>query len=257
MSFKKPVEEYFDYASEHGLSHIEIDLIKEHSFIETFTEERITNLRSLSKKFGISLSLHTPTTNNPSDKISLIRDANIAYLKKCISVAHELHVTHITTHSGYCIGFAHWKKSALERLVTNFKDIIQECERLKVNIALENVNPMPKDSEFYTLGDNIQELEYIFSQTESPYMKMCLDLGHANTNEGPVTYIQNFSDKIINVHFHDNMGKLDDHLNVGMGTIPWQKVTDAFKKIKFNGPFVSECFKAKPHEAKEDLLKYF
>ncbi len=86
---------------------------------------------------------------------------------------------------------------------------------------------------------------------------MCLDLGHANTNEGPVTYIQNFSDKIINVHFHDNMGKLDDHLNVGMGMIPWKNVADALKKIKFQGPFISECFKSKPHESKEDLLKYF
>ena len=52
--FEKPVEEYFTYAVQHGLNHLEIDLIKEHSVIETFTPQRILNLKELSQKYNIS-----------------------------------------------------------------------------------------------------------------------------------------------------------------------------------------------------------
>jgi sugar phosphate isomerase/epimerase len=62
---------------------------------------------------------------------------------------------------------------------------------------------------------------------------------------------------IINVHFHDKRGKNDDHLDVGEGTIPWKEVTTALKKINSSGPFISVCFNAKPHEAKEALLRCF
>jgi len=253
----KPVEEYFDYAQEHGLTHLEIDLIKEHSFIETFDEERIRNLKKLSEKSGITLSLHTPFTINPSDKIPMIRDANIAYLKTCVSVARKLNATHMTTHLGYFMGFADWKQQSLERLAANLKEVIRDCEGLKVKLALDNVNPMPKDSEFFYIGDNVPDLEFLFSKLESPYMNLCLDIGHANTSEGPLVYIQNFGKKIVNVHYHDNRGKYDDHLDIGEGTVPWKKVADALKELKFYGPFISECFKSKPHEAKDALLRYF
>lgn len=257
---KKPVEEYFDYASKHGLTHLEIDLIKEHSSIETFTTKRISNLKKLSKKFGVTLSLHTPYTINPSDKISMIRDANIAYLKRCVLVANKLDATHITTHIGNCNGLPSWtwmREEALKRLVTNFKEVLKDCKKFKVKLALENVNPLPKDSEFFYLGDNLKDFEFLFSKLKSPFLNLCLDVGHANTNEGLLAYIQKFGKKIINVHFHDNNGKYDEHLDVGEGNVPWKKVADAFKKIKFFGPFISETFKAKPHESRNALLKYF
>ena len=256
----KPVEEYFDYASEHSLTHLEIDLIREHSFIETFDKERIDNLRKMSEKFKISLSLHTPYSINPSDRIPMIRNANIAYLRKCVSVARILHATHVTTHIGYCNGLPSWtwmRQRALERLVLSFEEVLKDCQEFEVKLALENVNPMPKDSEFFYLGDNLKDFEFLFSQLESPYINLCLDTGHANTSEGALAYIEKFGKKIINVHFHDNMGKFDDHLGVGEGTIPWKEVADAFIKTRFFGPFNSECFKSEPHEAKDALLRYF
>jgi sugar phosphate isomerase/epimerase len=254
---RKPVEECFGYAAEYGLAHLEIDLIRESSFIETFDYERISNLRGLSEEFGITLSLHTPFTVNPADKIPAISDASIAYLKRCVSVAHELDATHVTTHVGYCLGVKPSKQKALTRLAANLKQVLQDCRKLDVNLAIENVNPMPKGSELFYLGDSIEECDYLLSELESPYLNLCLDIGHANTNEGPLAYIQKFGNKIVNVHFHDNNGKTDDHCDVGEGTVPWKKVAESLKRINFWGPFVSECFNSEPHEAKVSLQKYF
>jgi sugar phosphate isomerase/epimerase len=254
---RKPVEEYFGYATEYGLSHLEIDLIRGHSFIETFDAKRIGNLKGLAEEFGITLSLHTPFTVNPSDKIPTIRDANIAYLKRCVSVANELDATHVTTHVGYCLGVRPSKQKALTRLVANLKQVLQDCRKLDVKLAIENVNPMPEGSELFYLGDSIEECEFLLSELDFPHMNLCLDIGHANTNEGPLAYIRKFGKKIINVHFHDNNGKTDDHLDVGEGTVPWKEVAEALKRIGFIGPFVSECFNSKPHEARDALLRYF
>jgi len=254
---RQPVEDCFGYAAEHRLDHLEIDLIRESSFIETFDAERINNLRNLSENFGISLSLHTPFSVNLSAKIPTIRNATITYLRRCVAVAFELNATHVTTHIGYCLGVKPSKQKALNRLVGNLKQVLLDCQEFSVKLAIENVNPMPEGSELFYLADSIEECEFLLTELDSPYVNLCLDIGHANINEGPLTYIEKFGKKIINIHFHDNNGKTDDHLDVGEGTIPWKKVVDALKAINFCGPFVSECFNSKPHEAKNALLKYF
>ncbi|MCW4005954.1 MAG: sugar phosphate isomerase/epimerase [Candidatus Bathyarchaeota archaeon] len=257
---EKPVGEYFAYAREYGLAHLEVDLNVEHEFIETFDAKRITNLKKLSKEYAVTVSLHTPFSINPADRISMLRRANVAYLKRCVQVASDLAATHLTTHIGHCNGLPEWnwlRRQGLEQLVLSLKETLSLCKEHDVVLALENVNPMPKDSEFFYLGDNINDFEFLFSQLPSRYLKMCLDTGHAHTAEGVTTYIEKFKDKIVNVHFHDNNGKNDQHLNVGDGTIPWQQVAQAFKNAGFTGPYISECFKTTPHQAKADLQKYF
>jgi len=257
--FVKPIEEFFEYVSRTGLEHMEIDLIAEHSYLETFTQERITNLKNLADEFQINLSLHTPYSINPSDRIEKIRNANITYLKGCVSLAEQLNATHITTHIGYYIGLqssTERRLEALERLVLTLQEVIQRCEENNIKLALENVNVLSEFSVLSLLGDNINDFAFLYSKINSPLLKMCLDTGHANITEGVVVYIENFKDKIINMHFHDNMGEHDQHLNVGDGTTPWKEVWSAIKRIQYKGPFLSECFHSEPHEAKEALLKY-
>lgn len=260
LAVKKPIEEMFEVANQSGISHIEIDLIKEHSYVETFSAKRISDINKLAKKYKISVSLHIPYTINPSDTIPMIRNANVEYFKKCILLAHKLNATHITTHIGYCNGLPSWdwmRKQALDRLVLSLSEVLPICKKYKVYLALENVNPMPKDSEFFYLGDNISDLEYLYNQLKSPFLKLCLDTGHANTNEGPVQYLKKFGDKLVSIHVHDNKGKYDEHLAIGEGTIDWKNFANELKKMKFSGPFVSEVFSRTPQEAREDLEKYF
>jgi len=117
--FLKPIEDFFEYTSKTGLKHLEIDLIANHSLLESFTSQRISNLNKLSDEYKISLSLHTPYSINPADKIEKIRYGNIDYLKECVKLAEKLSATHITTHIGYYIGLQNSterRQEALERL---------------------------------------------------------------------------------------------------------------------------------------------
>lgn len=260
MAVKKPIEKSFEDAVDNGLEHIEIDLIQTHHDIETFNATRMNKIKKLSRKYDISLSLHTPYTINPADEVEFFRKANEDYLKKCILLAYKLNCTHITAHIGFWVGLPWWRwkrKKTLNLLIKTIKNVIPSLKKYKVYLALENVNPMSKDSEFQLLGDSIKDLDYIFSRIKSPFVKMCLDTGHANISEGPIKYIRKYGKKIISVHFHDNNKKNDEHLAIGKGTINWKKVVSGFKNIKFNGPFISEVFSRTPRQAKEDLLKFF
>lgn len=258
--FNRPPEEFFEYAYNHQLNHIEINLTQEHSSLDSFNPNRIDKLNRLSEQYKVKLSIHLPYSVNISDIIGPIRNTNLSYIKKCIVLANRINATHITSHLGnfYWFPLEKWmRRKAMQRYLKCLNQVLEFCEVYEVNIALENVVPIPHGSEFYLLGDTVKDFQYIYSNAESNYLKFCLDTGHANMSEGVTEYIKNFHNKLICIHFHDNSGKNDEHLPVGQGNIPWQDVVNYLGEINYRGPLISECRNIKPHIAAELVLKYF
>ncbi len=68
----------------------------------------------------------------------------------------------------------------------------------------------------------------------------CLDLGHANIEDGVGKAIREASSRLIHVHASDNLGERDEHLVPGRGSIPWGEVFAALGEIGFPGPFTVE-----------------
>ena len=176
----------------HILRHIEINLSQDKLAVDTFTAERIDNLQHLSKSNKIQLSFHIPYYINISEILAPLRKSNITYLLKCIQIASDLKATHITLHVGsfYWFPVEQWeRKKALKRFVKSLEKILKVCEDKNVTIALENLTPIPRGSEYYLLGDNIEDFKYIFSRVNSNHLKFCLDTGHANMGEGVLQYV--------------------------------------------------------------------
>jgi len=250
----QPVEYYMQFAQNNGLSHLEIDLAKEHSLLPSFNGKRIANLKKLCGQYPVRLSLHPPYKLNLADKSGEAME----YLEKTMELAKSLDAKFITAYPG---SFAHQKdlaqgrKKALKAALKNLEKAVELCAGQNLKLALENTNLMPKDSEIFYLGDNMKDLGQIFKEVDSPLLNLCLDLGHAHLNEGIVKYIEKFSGKIINVHFHDNDGKSDDHLDVGEGNINWKQALKAFAKLNYSGPFLSET-RESPAQSKRKLLEY-
>lgn len=256
---EEPVEEYFGYVLEYGVGHLEIDLKKKHSLIQTFTPERMAGIREFSRENGISLSLHPPYNMNLCARGPFLRRFHIAYIQKCIYLADEIGATYITLHLGSFNRTALWatpRHHALGRLLKVLRSVLPICRKYGVSLALENMIPIPPEAGFSFLGDNIEDFQYIFSRIESDNIKMCLDIGHANTSEGVLEYVDKLGENIIGVHVHDNHGDFDEHLEVGQGTVPWKELIPAIQRTGFTGPYVSETFKSKPHLTREHLLKY-
>jgi len=255
---KQPAEKYFEYAGKNGLTHLEIDLFNDHNLLESFTPKRIRRLKSLSLKYQISLSIHPPYLLSFAEKIKMISMANVKYLKGCIILAKNLDADFVTTYLGSIHrqkNFSAARKQALDRAIRNLQEVVKECQKHRVKLALENTYLMPKDSPIFWLGDNLKDFQKIFSEINSPFLNLCLDLGHAHTNEGILPYLQKFGPKIINVHYHDNDGKKDDHQNVGAGAINWKRVMAAFSDLNYSGPFLSETQES-PAGSMRKLRKY-
>ncbi len=258
--YNKQPEDQLKYAASQGLHHIEINLSKEQLSIETFDANRIRKLRDLSKLYNIKLSFHIPYFLNISEMLPHIRKLEINYLIKCIKIASELEVTHVTLHTGsfYWFPVEPWmRKKALLRFIKSVKEVLKVCEDKNVTIALENVVPIPNGSEYYLLGDCIEDFKFIFSSIDSKYLKFCLDTGHANMAEGVLEYINNFHNKLSCIHYHDNNGFNDEHLSIGKGKVPWKSLAEELVNINYQGPIISECRNTEALESAILFEKYF
>ncbi|HEX9204487.1 MAG TPA: sugar phosphate isomerase/epimerase [Candidatus Deferrimicrobiaceae bacterium] len=69
---------------------------------------------------------------------------------------------------------------------------------------------------------------------------VCLDLGHANIQENALDAVRAAGPRLIHVHASDNHAAEDDHLVPGKGSIPWARVLEALREVKFQGPFTVE-----------------
>ena len=245
------------YPSNNGLEYLEINMTSQKSLIHydgTFKhlERAIEN--------NYTLNLHFPFTISISDIIPTIRKKSIKELCSIIEVAGRLQVKSITIHPGvfYWFPVEKWmRKKALKRLVNSLLIIADVCEKNNVKIALENVVPIPQGSEYLFLGDNVNDFLYIFEHIDNESVGFCLDTGHANLSEGSAVYIKELGHKLINVHYHDNLGNNDNHMIVGEGNIDWPEVCTELHSINYAGPLISECRKIHPKESMEKLEYYF
>ncbi|MCK5221367.1 MAG: sugar phosphate isomerase/epimerase [Candidatus Aminicenantes bacterium] len=254
----KPLEEEMKYAVEHKFDHIEIDLIKDDTNLETFDRKRIHELKRLSFDSHVSISLHLPYTLNLLRKNIISRNKIISQINHTFDLAADLNATHITCHIGSFSKQIIWsdpREEFLKRAINSIASIADIADSHHIGFALENLIPLPSHSAYHFIGDNINDFSAIFSKVNSEFIGLCLDLGHSNLSEGGIQYIKRHSDKIFCVHYHDNSGRKDEHLQIGEGNILWKEIILELDKREFSGPYVSECFNSEPHLTRDKLLE--
>ena len=124
--------------------------------------------------------------------------------------------------------------------VSRFQKVCDEGVRLGINIAFENLT-------------NITYLYYVMDRVVSPAKKYCYDCGHENLysykNDG---VLERYSDLLVAVHLHDNMGDHDTHLLPFEGTVDYEKVTSRLAAVGFSLPVTLEL---KADGAPEDYAR--
>ncbi|MDN5343255.1 MAG: hypothetical protein PWP28_2130 [Oceanotoga sp.] len=55
--------------------------------------------------------------------------------------------------------------------------------------------------------------------------RVTFDVGHLNTTTRDFdSFIETFRERTVHIHLHDNFGKRNEHLALGEGNIPWERV---------------------------------
>jgi sugar phosphate isomerase/epimerase len=117
-----------------------------------------------------------------------------------------------------------------------FSRLVEVAGPLNVSINVENIG-----GEFDSAYRTTEDIFTIIDPVGSDVMGVCLDSGHANmSNRSVAGMVRELGPRLREVHFHDNLGKADRHMAVGVGSIDWVGVIEALDAIGFASPVVFE-----------------
>ncbi|MFC2144849.1 sugar phosphate isomerase/epimerase family protein [Actinomycetota bacterium] len=175
------------------------------------------------------------------------RIKGIDYAKKGIDKIKRLGGNIIVIHPGGWYGDKKEEENRLKNCINSLVEITEYGNSKKIKVAIENLPPG-------FLGDKPGVLKTILSEVRSitglnKEIGICLDTGHALLTGNLFEYLELFSDDIINMHLHDNIGNsnrdkllaLDDiHRPPGHGLINWEKFFKRLYEIKYDGSLMFE-----------------
>jgi len=167
---------------------------------------------------------HSPWYFSLSHPYPQVRKAFVWEMKKAVEFAGGLGAELFTIH----IEPFHMIYKEREALAENYMESVRElagvCERAGVVLCVEG---------FEEASFPLERFRELFR--ELPKARMTFDIGHANliapNHEGVFRVMREFRKEIAHVHAHDNKGKMDEHLPIGAGRIPWEKVIAELKKF--------------------------
>lgn len=134
--------------------------------------------------------------------------ARMRYLQ-AMKIARDYGIHKIVLHAGYnpWLYFPCWYQEQSVNFWKAFVPLIPDG----MVICLENV-----------LEEEPEMLADIIRKTDSPKIRMCLDVGHANAyaKQTPDKWVSRCADVIAHFHIHNNDGSWDTHSALDCGTIP-------------------------------------
>lgn len=167
------------------------------------------------------------------------RKATIAYFIKEIEGAHCLGCKHVVIHPfmPYGWGAEVDREEIWNMNVSLFQTLLPYAEKYDVILCVENLP-------FTALTiSTVAEVKRLVRTLDSPYVKVCLDTGHANVfHDDLAADVRLLGDDLATLHVHDNKGNWDQHLPPYQGNIDWEAFLLALKEIGFKGCFSLETY---------------
>ena len=178
----------------------------------------------ITQNYNLKYTIHCPLSDiNLSSHREIVRKFSLKFVEELLKVANKVNSNLIVLHPGHNI-FKYNNKESLNSLINSLKQLNILQNEYGVNLTIEN---MPSYSMFMfkepvsEIMDNLEDLGITF------------DIGHSFLNNN-IDQFLNYSDKIKNIHIHDNNGEFDDHLCLGKGIIDFNKYKNKLKKINCN-----------------------
>ncbi|MEM1566638.1 MAG: sugar phosphate isomerase/epimerase family protein [Candidatus Bathyarchaeia archaeon] len=204
--------------------------------LHALNKRRVLKLKETGKNYSLQFSVHAPFADiNIASLSRPILKATIKRLEKSIQLTSLLEADVWVFHPGLRTGISMFYPGA---------DWVRNCETVKtlgeiadkhgVKIAIENV-PEP----YPFLMKNVEHFKRFYDETGEK-IGLAFDVGHANINGQMELFLKTFPDKIVHIHAHDNMGRKDEHLGVGRGTISWERFAELLRQISYNKTVVVE-----------------
>ncbi|MBI2084937.1 MAG: sugar phosphate isomerase/epimerase [Candidatus Aenigmarchaeota archaeon] len=165
----------------------------------------------------------------------IVRDAWLEECKKVIDAGKRINIEKITFHAhsqSMMLSDRGTLKEVISNYIENMKKLVDYAGDSMV-VMLENTTEM----------SSIKDFQKIISKVDG--LAVNLDIGHAFIGGGMKSisnHIKKFGKRIQHIHMHDNHGKMDEHLPVGIASIDFRRTVKELKKIKYGKTISMEIF---------------
>lgn len=192
----------------------------------------------LLSSYDLSYSLHTPICDmNVAALTERLRESSVDVLKDNARAANTLDIGMLTVHPGLSsMVVKGTEQMALERAKVSMRELERIASEYGVTMAIENMPNVP-----FFLGRTASQLADIIDGTD---LKVCYDIGHANTMGENDAMVELLGDRIVNVHIHDNHGERDEHNTIGDGTVDFEHVLKSLRSYSHNFVIESRSFES-------------
>ncbi|MFA7149781.1 MAG: sugar phosphate isomerase/epimerase family protein [Candidatus Methanomethylophilaceae archaeon] len=209
-----------------------------------------SRLATIKDSYKMTFSIHAPICDiNIASLNERMREASTLETITMMEYAANLNMKTITIHPGlYSMAVPYQEDKSVVSAKKSLRMLDRISNEYGITIAVENMPEFP-----FALGRTAEEIKDLLDGTN---LKVCFDIGHANTTDQIDTIIESLSDRFANVHIHDNMGENDEHRTVGNGNIDFKKALMKFPKYNGNLIIEAKSFQSAV-ESKEKLEKMF
>ena len=192
-------------------------------------EKRVLALKSVRDSYDVEYTVHAPFTGiNISLQDKELLNATMKRLKKSIVNSAGLDCRLWVFHPGMKGGVSMFYPGMdWTRNLESVRLLFKFADEHGVKTAIENI------MEPFVLR-SVAEFKRFYSELNED-VGLTLDTGHANLSGEVDSFLTELSDKLVHVHAQDNLGKVDQHLGIGYGSINWESFGSLLKKASFNG----------------------
>lgn len=175
-----------------------------------------------------------PIRENDEERVKFIFDATV----RSIEICEYLGIKNTVVHPGMRKGIGKDEWFELNR--DFYKKLFPVMEATGVNVLTENSTAVNMGGKYFAnTGRDMRDfLEFV----GHPQLHACWDTGHGNCEDiSQYEQITTLGEHLYAIHYNDNQGKSDQHLNPYMGTLNNDEIMHALIDVGFKGYFTLEC----------------
>ncbi len=198
--------------------------------------------------YSMRYSVHAPICDiNIASFNDRIREVSVEETLRTMEHANAMDIRTVTVHPGlYSMTLYGTNARSVKLSKHSLKRIEKGAEEYGLTAAIENLPSLRM-----MMGQMPGDLLELIDGTD---LKICFDIGHANTMGAIDECIDAFKGRIANIHIHDNAGKSDDHLTIGDGNIDF---SNALSKLKgYKGNYIIESKSMESAVVSKKRLEY-
>jgi len=217
--WKKPLKEILRDIEKAGIKFVQLTYEYPHLLKKKDVE--------VIKDFDFNYSMHGPFVHLLVSHLNpIIRKSFIKIIRKSVEIAEKVGAKEYVIHGGVIPGVY---KRAIEKKG-------MDPRKYFIDIWIEEMKPIIENSSMNFLVENVKEDEifgkpedYIYAKNKISNLGFCFDVGHAAAF-GKIEDWVNFDANYF--HFSDNDMKNDQHLAIGEGNIPFEKIFSVIENLR-------------------------